>query len=87
MQVGSWAPLYFFGVESHQNAIGGRITTVLSVVWMMMPFGAFSGVHLGRRALVHRPGSILAWTGIVFNSLYIAFGALCLLIISLGITA
>jgi succinate dehydrogenase/fumarate reductase cytochrome b subunit len=87
VQVGTWAPLVLFGVETHQNAIGRAITSVLAFVWILVPFGGLYGAHLGVRSLAQRPGNILAWTGIVFNSLYIAFGVLYVSIVAMGITA
>ncbi len=86
MQAGTWPPLFLLGVESHQHSIARAITSVLGSIWILMPFGGLYGAHLGVRSLAQRPGNILAWTGIVFNSLYIAFGALCLLIMAMGIS-
>jgi hypothetical protein len=83
VQLGSFPFVFLFGVMFHRNLIGTVVETVLAMILLLLPLAGILGIRAGVAHLARSPGSLAAWTGIVFNTVYILFGLLlCLLAFS-----
>lgn len=84
-QVVSYPPLFLLGVAVHRSPIGTTVTGVLAIAWFAIPFGSVYGARAGVQYVRRHPGSLLAWSGIVLNCLYLLFGLATPLLIAYAI--